>query len=1170
MNDPVGKATEIQRQAARPDKSVALRASAGSGKTKVLVDRFIRLCVEDTPARTHPRSILAITFTRKAAVEIQKRLLAEALEMVLADPEDLRKQLRELFRDRAERKDPEPTPGEMQHAAGLYEKVLEDIAGLHVGTIHSFCQLILGRFAAEAGLDPHFTVIENQDDLVDETLDQLEQEMAADEALAAVGRTVGANPSAVRAAVKEIFYEQMRIERWLNRHEEDWGLSDERVRLDSLPELMKDIRGFLFPDLDPDQEPDPEAFAPLLADALEKFVTRGLDAVTAGMGTDADRTEKNTAKLRGECQAARELPQAEQLAAIRKIFLTNADKTRAFTRIRDEELKALYNSLVVENALPVLHILHTAGYLQLYALNRDLLHLGLRVLDIYSALKRRDRVVDFQDLEDMARRLMGDQAQALSLLYRLDDSIHHILLDEFQDTNFNQWDMLEPFVSEFLSGDDEGRRRTLFFVGDMKQSIYGFRGAEPVIFSHARKLLEARNQPLLDLPTNFRSLGAVVAGVGCLFNASPLGDSLSTEERASVQQEWARRESPGEVRVLDPYEEIEPDDGIEDGRSGDQLAADAAARLVLHLKNTGATTWEGFGPDLTERPLRWGDFLVLTRSRTEISLYEKAFRTAGIPIVPPGRGMLTASREVQDILALLRWLVWPEDDVALAAVLRSPIFRIGQEDFQEALARRDLFRTDGDGKTIPPRGLWQALKGKEDDPVTGPAVVLLKNWRKHLGFESSHDLLRRIYREGLVLEKYQLAQGDQARYNLMRLFDLALNPVMAGTPTVRRLIDFIVRAASQGGQEEGTLPRGDAEGRVQFMTIHGAKGLEAPVVLLVDADRATGKESPRVRTDAEASDTPLLFKVNKNYRKGFKLPDEVPWPQDALQAASAVAVARDRTEEANLLYVAMTRARDRLYVLGGDKWRTEEHDSPLRRIQLSAETGACEGIGRSDPSWMDRPPAPVEAADSAYVASLESYRVWQPPVLRERVKIITPSAAEGAMPVPPSQKRPPGGPSGRDSRISPTERGNRIHQLLQVAADLGSMPPGTGEIHAEAAAVFENPENAWIFNPDDGRGLNEVPVIHRRKAAVGEQAEERITGSIDRLVLRPGRADIIDYKSNRLSDYPAYRKDLVEHYRPQLEAYHEVIQALYPAREVHGWLLFTDTGAGKAPLSKVF
>jgi hypothetical protein len=259
----------------------------------------------------------------------------------------------------------------------------------------------------------------------------------------------------------------------------------------------------------------------------------------------------------------------------------------------------------------------------------------------------------------------------------------------------------------------------------------------------------------------------------------------------------------------------------------------------------------------------------------------------------------------------------------------------------------------------------------------------------------------------------------------------------------------------------------------------------------------------------------------------------------------------------------MTRARDRLYVLGGDKWRAEEHDSPLRRIQQSAAAGACGTIERDDPDFLGRPPAPIQEvalARSASNACIQMYRAWQPPVLRERMRIISPSDTEKEMPSAPSQKRPPGGNSGGESGLSPTERGNRVHQLLQLAAERGSMPPGAGETYDEAAAVFENPELAWIFRPENGRGLSEVPIIHRRMAASTDQIEERITGSIDRLILRPGRVDIVDYKTNRLEGDQDHQKALIEYYQPQLAAYREAVQSFYPDREVRTWLLFTDPG----------
>ena len=1186
MSDPIQVAAEIQHRAARPDLTVALRASAGSGKTKVLVDRFLRLCIEDGPGRAHPRAILAITFTRKAAVEIQERLLERARVLALAERADRVKHLTALF---AGRPDPAPTPTEEAAAANLMETILEDVSGLNVGTIHSFCQLILNRFAAEAGLDPHFSVLENQDDLCEEALDELERVMAGDPELHAAAANVGSNPAGARKILRGIMYEQMRLGRWLATHARP-GSNSGGSRLARLPDLLADLRAFLFPDLELDRDPEAGDFLLPLAAALEDFAGAGADAVAELIGS-ADMAvikvpvlDKLRAGARDAAAQLRELAEGgpadaasfdAAVAAARGVFLTGSNKTRVYSQIKkDLELKERFNAAVDEQALVVLGLLHRLGYIRLYGMNRDLLSLALRLFDIYDGLKKRDRVVDFQDLEDMACRLMGDQGSVGALLYRLDDSLSHILLDEFQDTNFNQWDMLRPFVDEFLGTSPDDSARTLFFVGDVKQSIYGFRGAEPDIFSRACELLQQRDLPVMNLPTNFRSLGHVVGGVGCLFNVAPLAEALSPEEREHVQQGWARTEAPGEVLVLAPFAppaaEDQPADGT-DSRSGDQLAAAAAAALVRRLKeDPHARAWEGFGAHLTDRPRRWDDFLILSRTRTEISLYEQAFRDEGIPFVSTGRGMLASSREVQDILALLRWLLWPEDSAALATVLRSPIFRFDDKAFQELLAARDLFRPGDDGRFRTPHELWRALrKVGTGGPYERPAR-LLAGWLKHTGFETCHDLLRRIYREGDVLERYlapgteRAARGEQARYNLLRLLDLALSPEIAGTPTVRQLADFIAAADARGGQDEGVLPHSGGEGRVRFMTIHGAKGLEAPVVLLVDADRRTGKESPQVRVRPDSPDTPLLFRVTKEYRDGFKLHDGVDWPSDPLQRASAAAADRDRTEEANLLYVAMTRARDSLVILGGDNRRGENFDSQLRQIQRGiADTACAEHFQTDDPPGLVRPPLPPAGGAAAAAASAGAgpvVKAWQPPPPRETMKVVTPS---GEHPVDEDETTVlAAGNRAAADEADPTERGHRVHLLLQIGADCGALPPGDDTHHAEAAAVFADPDLAWVFHSAavGGRGLSEVPVIHRRVPAGPEVVEERVTGVIDRLVVRPDRVDIVDYKTNRFGGDATVRNNLVRHYAPQLASYRDVFARLYPDRPVRTWLLFTEPG----------
>jgi hypothetical protein len=381
-----------------------------------------------------------------------------------------------------------------------------------------------------------------------------------------------------------------------------------------------------------------------------------------------------------------------------------------------------------------------------------------------------------------------------------------------------------------------------------------------------------------------------------------------------VRQEWARTDRPGTFIIHAPFPD--PDDPESAGAGGgEQAAARAAAAMVRRMRDTHEPVYDAHLK--AERPLQWRDVLVLARFRTDFALYERAFREAGIPFLPPGRGMLAASREVRDLVALLRWLAWPDDNVALATVLRSPIVRLDQGALQALLSQRGVMQKRDDGGWREPRALWQALRASTDPQVAAVATQLAE-WRRKLDFETCHDLLRRIARDVDLPRRYQVALGEQARFNLERLYDLALGGDVLGTPTARRLADMIERAAARGTQEEAPLPS-DGEGRVRFLTVHGAKGLEAPVVLLVDADHKSQRRTAQVCLDADARHPALLLATTARQRRGYEFPEGVSAPADPLAAAVRDAEGRDEAEQAHLLYVALTRARDSLHVLGGDR-----------------------------------------------------------------------------------------------------------------------------------------------------------------------------------------------------------------------------------------------------------
>ena len=1149
MSDAVKNARACQRRAADPARSIVLEAAAGSGKTKVLVDRFLRLCL--TGPGVDPFAVLAITFTRKATVEIQARLQAQARALATLRGADLKAALADIL-------DREPAPIELERAAWFHEALLADPAGLGIDTLHAFCQKVLARFAADAGLDPRFA------------LDRLESSLAADaedaEAYAALADTA----AGARGKVAGFFNQRMVMQRWLDRVAPCGDQVAAALARPAAPHagvLADDLRraavaGTPWEDA---ADLDPALLAPALSGALREFAGAGLDAlaaIDAPLGfTDASIKQRDgwrdvalagADRLDGDPTALLEVA-----VDLRASLLTKAGKLLAAkgkNDTKDDRRTALATATG-----PVLGLLALLGLRDLLQRNESLLRFGLRALDEHAAIKRRDRVVDFQDLEYLALRLLTDPDTGRQVHYRLDARLDHLLLDEFQDTNRNQWDLLFPLLDVILA--DGTATRTAFVVGDVKQSIYGFRGAEPAVFAGARALFakQAGADALLRLPTNFRSLPNVVETVGALFQHEPLASCLGAEA-AGAAQDVARHVDPGKVVFVEPYARVDQD-------SGHERAAQAVVDLVARLLDGGGKTWN-WDPTVGRdepREFRRDDILILARTKTHLASYETALRRAGIPFAPAGRGLLARSREVQDVLALLRWLTFPADDTDGATVLRSPFFRMPEARVQTLLASRRVGTR---------RSLRDVLR--QDEPEVS---ARLEGWFRLAGLLPLHDLLRRIVREGQVLERFETAGGEQARFNLLRLMDLALAAEDRGG-SLRDFVAELDKAARLGGEEEGTLPGESGTGRVRVMTVHGSKGLEAPVVILVDAAAALKDTAETILLADGPADGPWLQGVRKEHVEGPE-----PAADNPLAPHHERARNRQLAEEAHILYVAMTRARDRLYVLGGRndragaagfgnylEWLDQadtapDRDTRWRTPEAFADTEAAPTAGASAPTTD-------HAARAA--AAVAHLRAWTPPTLAPRFQTTKPSQLEddrGVTPVrdggtEPADAAPP--PSRRDNDA--TRRGTRIHAWLERACLLGAMPVAPGgdaERRAEwdeARAVFEDPDLGWIFHPEGrgGRGLSEVPIVHRVPSGA---VENRVSGFIDRLIVGPDRIDVVDYKSNRI-DHGSVA-DAASHYRPQLRAYRDALSTLYPDREIRCWLLWTCPDLADARLTEV-
>ncbi len=1098
-----------QRIAADPGHSAWVTANAGSGKTRVLTHRVARLLLDGAP----PGKILCLTYTRAAAAEMQNRLFQMLGRWAMDDDETLASELAALSGSAP------PDRETLRRARRLFARALETPGGLKIQTIHAFCDALLRRFPLEAGVSPGFEVLDDRQST--EMIAAIREYMARQ---AEEGRSVAFDHLADRLA---------------------------DTTLDDTIRAIRNARG----DLDwvlaePGPEPriaahfGPAAHGPgeAAASALAKVDWRTLEyhagVLEAHGGTADGKAAKSIRTAIGLRSAAP--PEAAMTLAMAFLRQDGLPRSRKGFPVK-AVLKAApeadaFTDAMIDWAMEARDGLKAA---EVAARTRDLHLFAEPMLRLYEAAKAAHAVLDYDDLIDRSRALLQSSDMAAWVLYRLDLGIDHVLVDEAQDTSPAQWEVIDAIVSEFQSG--EGARdleRTLFVVGDEKQSIYSFQGARPRAFAEMRArnaerlsgLGKALAQPGLE--TSFRSAPAILRFVDGMFEGEAARGL--TSEDVAPRHEAHRADAVGRVDLWPLVEppEAEPDlpwDAPVDTPPPTGAKAVLALSVAREIRRMiDETTLPGPGG----RPVRPGDILVLVSRRDSLARgILRNLKGLGVPVAGADRMQLTEEIAVKDLLALLQVSVTPGDDLSLAALLRSPLCGLSEEELFDLAHDR------------PGRLISEVLE-------RGPAPVaeMLRDMARAADFRRPYELLERalIVHDGR--RKLLSRLGQEAEDPIDELLAQALAYERKAAPTVTGFLDWIaaddapVKREMEAGRDE-----------VRLMTVHGAKGLEAPIVIL-----------PDTMSKGRADSTRFLR------LEGGNAPPLTIWPAGKTEDDRATAAAREESdrlaaeERRRLLYVAATRAEDWLILCGaGDPTRSEGTwyalvDAAMRSLDCtSLPTPAGEGLRLEDPFTGLHASAP--AASLPATEPRPPRPNWLCPAEPERAQERrAPSRlVEGG-------EEPHGGEGiGREAAL---RHGNAVHLILErlagecpldealahtllAATDPDLSPEAIEAAIKEAQAVLAAPFAPEVF------GTNSLPEV--AIALDAPRGGPRMIGRIDRLVLGTERNLVIDYKTDAFP--PESPEGIPRQYLAQMAAYVAGIAALYPDRPAEGAFLWTRT-----------
>jgi len=1114
-----------QREASDPRASAWVIANAGAGKTHVLTQRVIRLLL----AGVDPASILCLTFTRIAAAEMARRVFQTLGEWTMLDEAKLAGAIAEL-------EGRTPTPEEMRQARRLFAKALETPGGLKIQTIHAFCERLLHEFPFEANVPGQFSVMDESAAaaaLARARADVMNQ--AAADRDSALGRAVRhlaeeSSDQQIGEALDALIRERDALRRWMERSAEvggsgsiDDALIDLRVRLNLADGESEDT------------------ISREICDALN-WGKEACQDILSALTVSANASDRDASEALRAILAAED--HKGETAARVTFFLTGTSelKGRAVSRRFGAETRGARPTLAADfeaECVRILQLLKRRDTIRAYGATAALLVVGDAILATYHVVKRQAGALDFPDLIAKARNLLSRADAAQWVLYKLDRRVEHILVDEAQDTSPDQWMVVKAIAEDFFSGEGATRSpRTIFAVGDDKQSIFGFQGAAPEKLVEMQRFfkqkIEDAGKVFVERPLflSFRSTTEVLDSVDKVFNTGLAGEITASTYSAHSSN---RPNEPGYVILLprivrqkaDPPEEwMAPYDAP---RAAETQLAERIAEEIAAIRNTILPSG---------KRLRDGQILVLVRRRDAFAAaMNRALRNRLIPTAGADRIPVSTHIAVLDLLALADVMLLPEDDLQLASLLKSPLLGMTENELMDLALKRQF-------------SLWSALRDATGERLKRAAERLM-TWRRMADQVTPFRFLATILGPHGGRRAFRARLGSEADDVLDTFLSQALAYESVEAPSLQGFVRF-VRA------NESDIKREAEEGAsgVRVMTVHGAKGLEADVVFLVDTGGlivVPGQRDKLVQI-GERDDPAFLWR---------RLAAEQP---DAQRDADGIEDADTKREYLRLLYVAMTRARDLLYVAGIKGVRTPD-DCWYSVVANALLPKIADGELEAPYQWPESLRPPLSARDEEAAeegASTEAsdwlHRAAPTPVLPPQP--LRPSsglADPDPIPVSAQATRPV---SGDDALL----RGRAVHLMLQylpavpasdraaaanrlLAGELG----GDGELirsfQNEAEAALQHPKVKELFGPESRA---EVEIVGNVATERGPYA---VSGRIDRLARDLAGWRLVDFKTDR--SVPAKPADADPGYILQMALYRKLLMEMEPGTPVEAMLVYT-------------